>query len=338
MTIFVITVVFLVMLLMPFFVAGNVMNFSSKPTLQIKFNNRRDPRYFAKSFRAMMDSALASSTESGVIMLSKAEHYCTGIPDVNEVDSVVFCREPTACKEPKLFLKELYCCKNLSLAPDTVLRAVAGLEDVTLGARTDLARWADAEHVLHCGEDCILGISASSGRILELEKGCCFKRLFAPEIRIGTVNAPMACSIEEKHSDAGNIWRTKIVEDDETVETDVISNGSLGIGRNALVTGSVKAFGNVRVKKGARIIGNLISDGTIALEEGVFVGGVVFSEDSILIGSNCQIGKKYTTKSVVAKNSVTLCSGSRVYGYVSCERGGKTVSPEEYTELIAQIF
>ena len=74
----VLVVIWAVMMVFPF-----TLGFMSQHTgveeipLEVKSNNTRDPRYFAKSFRALVDKALLSRN-GDTIMLSKQEKFLDG--------------------------------------------------------------------------------------------------------------------------------------------------------------------------------------------------------------------------------------------------------------------
>lgn len=330
-------ILFFVILLLPFFIAG-VSYGKGKPVfLQIRSNNVRDPRFFAKSFRRKIDQALENYDGSGQIQLSKMEELVTPPFFDDKVKGIALLKKPFVDTQPRLYLDEVYCQSSAEFQEDSSFRAIAGRDRVVLGNNSEIIRWVDAEKELVCGCGCELGVSASSGNILRIWDGCNFLRLYAPVICVGMDTQPVFSAPQAEEKELG-ITRTHKVRTQEVIKTDVISTGKLMIGENSIILGSVKANGDIHVCSGACIIGNLISDGTIAMDEDVFVGGTVFSQYSVYVGRNCQIGRAYQTKSLIAQENIYICEGTRIFGFVSCERGGKTVSYDDYVKLSGKCY
>ena len=330
--------VYLALMLFPFFLARSALEPSKARSLVVKDDNVRDPRYFPKAFVALMEHALTSYDGDGTIRLSKPETLLEPpLPDGDLISAVVYARGDFVPVGARTFEKEIYCRGNGALPAQTMLRAIACRGALAIGEGCELARWADGEASLTVSPGCRLGISASSGARLSVAKDCTFRRLYAPEIRVGepvlpAIDPPPVPLGGEIHRDTGDI------EDFGIIEGDVVAMDSLTIGEGAEIRGSIKSRKHVHVKRGARILGNLVSNGNLVLERDVFIGGVVFSQSWAYIGPDCQIGRAGRIKSVVARDGVVLAEGARVFGYVGGERDGRTVAAEEFISVIGDKY
>lgn len=335
--IYIVTLLFLVILLLPFLVAGYSYGKGEPVRLNIRSNNARDPRFFAKSFRSKMEAALQDYDGGGQITLSRENKLITPPFTEDSVDGITLLESPFTDTRPRLFLSEVYCRSSAVFYESSSIRSVCGLDSVSLGAHTEIVRWADGEKELICGQGCSLGISASSANFLRLGVQCRFLRLYAPVICIGLDTEP---SFRAPHAEkkAMGVTRTSKIETQKALDTDVISTGKLMIEKNAVILGSVKANGDIHVCAGVCILGNLVSDGTIVMEENVFVGGNVFSQYSVYVGRACQIGRASQIKSLIAQDNIYLCESARIFGFVSCERGGETVCYDDYIRLSGECY
>lgn len=338
MSIFIVVITaFFILLLMPFLIAGVSYGKGEQIRLNIRSDNARDPRFFAKSFRSKMEQALENYDGSGQILLSRKNKLSTPPFTADTVEGIVLLEQPFTDTQPRLFLSEVYCRNAAVFHESSSARSICGLDSVRLGDHTEIVRWVDGEKELLCGNDCSLGVSASSGGFLRLGLACRFLRLYAPVICVGADTKPSFIAPHGQGAESG-VTRTNKIEAGAAIGTDVISNGKLRIGENAVILGSVKANGDIRVCAGACILGNLVSDGTIVLEENVFAGGNVFSQYSVYVGRNCQIGRAYQIKSLIAQDNIYLCDSARIFGYVGCERGGETVSYDDYVRLSGACY
>ena len=332
----VIALVFISLLLFPFLLGRTALAKKDEPSLQVRSDNVRDPRYFPKAFTALMNKALLGYDGSGTIFLSKPEALLEPPLPPGDANAVVLSRGSFQ-SAARVFHKELYCLADGKLAAGTELRAIACMGALTLGEGCVVHRWADGGKSLTAMAGCQLGISASSAGALYIGAGCQFRRLYAPAITVGTA-APLPQLIPDPDT-AGEPHRgLRFVEDGERLTGNIITRRDLVIGERACVTGHIKSRRRIHVKRGARIYGNLIADGDIVLESGVVVGGIVFSQSDIYIGPNCQIGREGHIKSAVARGSIVLAEGAGVFGYVGGELTGSTVKAADYYSIVSDRF
>lgn len=332
----VIAVLFLIMIAFPFVLANSTREKNNTHSLVVKNDNVRDPRYFAKAFRELIEKALASYDGSGEIMLSKREKLVTPPLPEGTIDGVVFVNSSFAPTEAHNFEKEIYCRADMSLPAGTVMRAAACGGALKLGENCRVIRWSDAEAAAEAMRGCELGISFSSAKKLIIAADCSFRRMYSPEIFIGAErsgkNPAELPPCEEIRRD---IEETK---DFEEIEGSVVCMHDFVVGEGSLINGSLKSRKRIHVKRGAHIAGNLIADGDIVVEDDVFIGGVVFSQRRVFLGPDCQVGRRGRIKSVVAKEGVTMAEGVLVFGYIGGEQDGRTIAANDYFGFISDKF
>jgi len=341
---FVLFCVMLSLMLFPLLLGRYSRDNDRQEPLLIKSDNVKDPRYFSKSFREKLESAIAGNQAEEVLHLSKDEKvlWADGIEftpdhDINELVLAIeeTLRIPARCR----FQKEIYSAKDAYIGSRTTVRALAGLGNVELGEGVHVLRWVDAENTLSIGPNCILGISATAGTRINMEPNCTFRRLFAPEIRVGrspVENWDTAAGAQEKTEESSNqISRQQRVPPKEKIAGSVISSGNLILESDCEVLQSVRAEKNLHICSGAIVRKNVFADGDIIIEDEVIIGGDVFAQGSVFIGSHCRIGTAGQIKSLVARESITVSQGSVIYGYVGSETIGKVVENEAYFELLS---
>lgn len=344
---FVLFCVMLSLMLFPLLLGHYSREAELQEPLLIKSDNAKDPRYFPKSFREKLESAMAGGHDSGVLHLSKDEKVCraegtefTPDYDVNEI--VISLDSPLNIPPQCRFQKEIYSAKDVAVDSKTVFRALAGLQNVTLSEGVQVIRWVDAEDTLATGKDCSLGISATAGKRINLELGCTFYRLFAPQIHTGSFAFDeSALEIEAQEDTAASsdqIFRQDRVSANEKIAGSVISNENLILASGCEVTESVHADKNVRVCSGAVVRKNVFADGDIVIENDVTIYGDVFAQGSIFVGEHCRIGTPGQTKSLVARNSIALSQDSMIFGYVGSEMMSSVVTEDAYFNQISVRF
>lgn len=344
---FVIFCVMLSLMLFPLLLGRYSRDSEGQEPLFIKADNVKDPRYFAKSFREKLHSALENHQEGNVLHLSKDEKvlFADGVTftpksEVNEVvlANNVLLNIPSQC----VFQKEIYSGKNARVGLRTTIRALAGMENVELNHRVKVVRWVDAENTLTIHEDCDLGISATAGKRITIASGCMFRRLYAPEIYTGNEawddHGERIDHHEEDLPDSGRVFRENRVPAHEKRTESVISSGDLTLEPNCEVMQSVHADKNLHICSGSIVRKNVFADGDIVIEDNVIIGGHVFAQKDIFIGRRCRIGTPGQTKSIIARNCIVLARGSVFYSYIGSEQESRVVDQEVFFELISDRF
>ena len=339
--------IYLCFMLFPFMVAFSANNRGGRQMLLIRHDNEKDPRFFSKRFREMMKRAgtlPAGNPPQGIpgtgsVSLSVKERYCTPPFFEEEVDAIVYATEPFDQGKARVFKKEIYSLKDTRIRAGTTLRAVASEGRLRIEKDSVLGRWADAEEDVEVEDGVYLGVSLTSAKNIHIGTGCRFRRLFGRAVSFGTLKIKPRYTTPPK--DGGRyfdpVYRT---EQDlpNLLEGDVVFTGHRVIPAATAIEGSVKGHGSVHVGRGTSINGNLFSNGDVVLEQNVFVAGNIFSQENVLIGPGCQIGTPNRVKSVIARKRIVVSEGAVVYGYLSCERGGCSVTEQAYEAETCAAF
>ncbi|MEG2928939.1 MAG: DHHW family protein [Oscillospiraceae bacterium] len=335
----------MILMVLPIFAAMLSAYMEKSEPLFIRQENSKNPRYFAISFSKMIEKALETYDGSGVLHLSRDEKILEA--DIVPLEPGAECNELVcavgkefAPPEGVQFNKEIYAKYNVSLVGTKSVRAVASGENLYIGAGTKLVRWADALGDVTAEENCQLGISVSAGRELRIGKNCSFRRLYAKEIIFDEKDetkdiTPAQRKILElekslNHSPSASkiIQRgVKYVDENNTDENQclnasIITKHDLTVLNGYIVQGNVRSHKSVRLDKGGVICGNLFAEGDVFLENDSRVYGDIFSQGSIFIGANVHIGQYGKVKSIVAREKIQIDHSSRVFGYISAEKGG----------------
>jgi hypothetical protein len=89
----------------------------------------------------------------------------------------------------------------------------------------------------------------------------------------------------------------------------------------------VRSHRGIRLCEGAVVCGNLFAEKDIILEKGAVVLGNVFSQGSVRLEAGTMVGKPGSIVSLVARNHIVFTDYAFLFGYASCELGGK-VAPD----------
>ena len=342
------TITFVAMMFAPLIMGYISLDRRHDHALPIRQDNTKNPRYFSMAFKALVEAALQKYEGKGTVYLSKDENlsFAKDIPiGPEQFDSLVVAEEPFRNNDIKYFSKEIYAKRGASIGPNCVVRAIASNAVLIFRENCTVIRWADAEDGLYALAGCNLGISASSASIIMLNVDCSFTRLFAPEIYVSadfskvkpvSSLSRLVNSNKQTTRNTSTSMALDSVAPDDVVDCSIISGAGLSLYEGCTVYGDVKSNKDIRIQKGVTITGNVFAEGNIIIEEAVYIGGVVFTQESVFLGPRCEVGRYGVTKSVVARESIILCEGSTVYGYVHCERGGQTVSEDDFPGMIVK--
>ena len=334
----ILVIIFLLMIAFPFVLSSFAPNSKEKETMVVASNNKKDPRYFAKSFRQLMEKALADidnkeNSEKGILILSKAEDFVFS-EDLEEgytnVKKLVVARESFCVNHKATFQKEIFAMDLAVMGENCKLRAVEA-QKLELKDNCKVLRWADGVSMISTGNGCDLGKSATTEGNLNLGINCIFNKLYASRIVVGKISEKLS-EEENKLEDSieyssirNNIQRNiKTVDDKATFDATIITKHKLYVGENAIVKGHIKSNKKIVLKRGSVVYGNVFSEGDIEIEAGCRIYGDVFSQMSVFISNDSVIGQKDKVKSVVARQSLVLAEGVVIYGFAGCEYGGKT--------------
>lgn len=340
-----IVIAFFVMTMLPFLLSLGVPR-DVEGTLVVRSDNKRDPRYFAKSFRGIMEKAFAESGKDGLLHLSKDEPYILGEElgkhvKSGRVDSLVISPRNFETAEALTFEKEIYVRGEAKIASGSVLRAISA-QNVTLGVNCRIYRWSDAEEKMAVFPGAKLGSSCTSRHYLAISEGCSFLKLYAPTVEV--MNRTRVAEAREPAAEPEEFLVLPIMEDvvinwkkvdaDDTAGHSIVTAYRLLVGNRAVVMGHIKSKKGVHLGRDVIVYGNIFAEKAIVMEEGCRIYGNVFSQDSVYVGPGCTIGRVGRTKSIIGRQGVILSEGAVAYGYVGCEHKGCTVETGRFKKMI----
>ncbi len=307
--------------------------------LFISSNYSKDPRYFGKSYKQIINRAIAglpAASQLSDVMLSKKESIqitqSISIPGSQEYAHLLFVQGDLTSGAGVHFKKEVYVAGDSDTGPDNIFRVLAAEGNVTLGEATRFERWLDAEGDLAAGANCHLGISAACGGSLRLGKGCSFRRLYGMPVATGEIRRPPDIDSPDTQpagpsGPASSLIRKTAsrIEPESILYGNIVFLHDVHIGRHCVAHGSIKCYGDITLEEHVTIHGNIFADGSIIIGRGAVISGHIFSQNETLVSEDSVISRPEVIKSVLGKKSVRLSPNVTIYGYISTEGEG-TVS------------
>jgi predicted acyltransferase (DUF342 family) len=308
--------------------------------LYISMDYKRNPRYFAKSFKSILKHATHNFTlgpgfhnltlsreETLEIILSRT------INANDIIDHLIYTPGRLSSGANVQIKKEIYSVGDVFIGPDNNIQALCTEGDAKIGMGTSFNRWLDAGGDIIVEKGCNLGISVTSDKKIYLAGGCTFRRVFG--MPITTANGPLSkdnhievCQkalINHRFSRVKNTYMPP-----ETHEyNDIVFTKWVQIGYDSIFEGNIKSYGKITLEKGVVICGNVIADGDIFIGKNVKIGGHLFSQGSIHISEGSYISQPDIVKSIIAKKSIYIEDNVTIYGYVTTEGCGQTGTSEK---------
>jgi hypothetical protein len=294
-----------------------------KMPLNINWNFVKDPFYFFKSFRALMQAkAYYFVKDSGTVEIQLSRPESVDVyrkmegPEEGRYGNITYVKEAMTCGKNSFFSKEVYCLGNIDAGPGSSFRALGCDGELKLGAGSTVSRWAAAEGRLLAGAGSSLGVSAASSKSLTLADGCVFRSLFAPEIATEASAAflprfPLlegAAELPPGHTEGNLVTRVPV-----RLKTGTHLNGS------------VKSHASVLLEDGVRVSGGIFAEGDVFIGKNCLIGGNIFAQGSALLGPGTVIGAPGGIKSVIAKKLVLLAGGVKVFGHINTQGRGEVI-------------
>lgn len=338
----VLVVVFFILFFAPFVGAITYCYKRKGRVLHISQENKKDARYFGKAFSNLVEKNL-DSIHGNTIMLSHKETFMDADKVkalYGEVKELVIClgRDYYAPQNVRRYFKEIYCDRNMVLCRrDVMLRAAYAREQMLIGTGISVDRWIDAEKTIAIYDDCDLGISASAGKRMSIGMGCTFRRLFAPETLIGQYPDCIFNSMSHKKQYIFEVPKQlevvrnisvvdrELVNERNEAEITIVTKSNLSILEDMIVKGDVKSHKGVRLCENAVVCGNIFAEHDVYIGVNAVVLGNIFTQGSVFVEKNAMIGQRGKIVSVIAREQVVFDKNVTVYGFVSCEAGGKVL-------------
>lgn len=319
------------MLLIPI-IASALSKENDEEILIIEQNNTKDPRYFAESFKKLFLEAYEVYQVTGIFTMSRKENLTvldTERPKALLFNEIVYSDENIYFKENAEFKKEIYSKKNISISSQSKVRAVVSEKAVEIANHVKVTRWIDGEKKLKTGNFCDLGINASSANTLIIGKNNIFRRLYAPVIYF----SPR--TMKEPNVNGSINVNKEIIRDLEIIRPDeesnsnilrksIISKKNIIVTNGMVVEGAITTHGTLVIEANSIIHGNLFAEKSVYIGKNVKIYGTIFTQEDIDISESVQVGVFGKIKSVIARGSINIHDNTVIYGFVSCERIGRT--------------
>ncbi len=347
--IFIILVVcFIVMTSFPFILALRTPK-DEQATLVVRSDNVKDPRYFPKAFKEILNKALEKGVFDEFLILSRPEKfvYSEKVND-NVIHDLVICRDGFIAVGPARFEKEIYSENTVVLDEQIEARAVSA-QKLLLMNKCKIVRWCDGEKETYVGTGCDLGVSTTSDDYMQVMEDCVFHRLYAPQVDVMRCGDSKQIKREKRIVDSSILQELKnadetscdvaakdisIIYENSNIKGNIITKDNLVIKEGARISGHIKSRKNITIEKNVIIDGNVFADGNVIIKSDVRVTGNVFSQSDVYVGYNSIIGQYGKIKSVIAKSHVFLCENITVFGYIGCDDKGYTLQKEKFLELL----
>jgi UDP-3-O-[3-hydroxymyristoyl] glucosamine N-acyltransferase len=336
MTILIVFLLFLLLLILPFLpgIIELVRKDDAEP-LFIHMDYAKDPRYFGKSFKHILRQAAAGLTvgpEIRDLQLSKQEKVqiteSLVVSANREIDHVLYIQGNLITGDHAYLIKGAYATGDVSLGVNNTIHVLVADGNISVASGTKFGRWLDADGTIAVGENCNLGICASSGDKLYLDQNCIFRRLFGMPIITGNTQAT-AVSVLPKAvflplTPAFVRKKDREIPAGTVIDKHIVFTRDVNIGRDAILMGDVKSYGNVVIEENVTIHGNVFADGDIYIGSGAKIDGNVFSQKAVYIAKQVVISRPDVIKSVVGKKMVSIEQNVTIHGYVTTEGDGIT--------------
>lgn len=241
---------------------------------------------------------------------------------------------PATLEGGETFLMELYARAPLTGGPGAVYRAVYAEQELVLGERSAVLRWAHANGRLTVGDHSTLHGRLSSDESICLGSGVELERVGAPVITVGEptdlppdlpARLPL-CPLPERASRIGNLVRIEgdfTVVEGTRIEGALVVAGELRLGVGAVVEGGVKAHGNLVMGAESQIRGAAVTRRALTLGPAAWIAGPAIAEERISVGRSALIGGPGIPATAAAP-FIELASGATVYGQISAMGGART--------------
>ncbi|MBN1445052.1 MAG: hypothetical protein JW957_02970 [Candidatus Omnitrophica bacterium] len=319
--------------------------------LFIKMDYMKDPRYFERSFKSLLNKAMENEgPEPGIknVRLSKNEEVEVAdsktIADGESVDHILYVRGNFKSGNEAYLRKEIYAGGVAELGVKNIVRAVACDGNVTVSEGSKIVRWIGAEGDMKVAENCSLGVLCASSGKLEINRKCTFKALYgrpvvtydvqngfiSKEIPPGETEKKNSRTVPDGLKTIGDIAlysseEELIISPRSLIERDIIAKKNLVLKNGCTVSASIKAYGNIFIGEGTTVDGNIFAEGEIIVGRNCTVTGNIFSQSVIRFAENVRAGKKGAVKSVIGKKGIELTSNNVIFGYVLTEGTGRII-------------
>jgi len=325
--------------------------------LHVEHESTVSARHFALTFRDLIgahvqkeiDACRADGRISEIVLpererclvvpRSDSLHAGDDLPDSRELDTMVAACGDLQLPWRALYSREIYSPGSVYAGKDVTCRAVLAEEDLLLGDRATILRWAHAGGELRVGREAMLYGRLTADREMLFEGRATFERLNAPRIAFGmepVERTPPPSKPREpwKAEDLGRSvevdgsrWLVRgdaRIPEKAYLRSDVVVMGAARIGRNARIEGSVKSHGLLHLEVDVVVVGSVVSEGSVVLSPGCRVLGPILAEETIYLHPGAVAGTPDKPTTVSAWR-ILAALGSVCHGTVWARREGRIV-------------
>lgn len=230
---------------------------------------------------------------------------------------------------------DIWCTGSVTVGVNCRLRSIAAEGCIELGSGTFVERWLDAGEKLKLGPAVSVVAMVSAGEELEISEGFKGGKVFAPAVRIGpnlgnlrfdreATLAKVAhwTSIRSSRNEEylldeseNKIWWTQLesvcstgdfwVGPNSVVLSDLICRGSVQVGDDCIVSGSIHSDKDLLLGRGSLVTGNAACEHLI-METGAIVAGSVHVAGDALLSNGSVVGLSQQFGGLAAIGSVKL--------------------------------
>lgn len=233
------------------------------------------------------------------------------------------------------YLSEIYAKGDVRGDYNNIYRAILCDGNVHLGAESMILRWLHAAGDVHVGPSSVLYGRVSADGDIVLAPRSRFVRLKARRLLFGAepagewAKARQRAIFEIESTTAAELaarrWlvhKTLRMPGARRFRGDLVVYGSLTIGEDCVIEGSVKAHGNLEIGRGTHIEGSVISMGDVKFQRDCSTRGPILSETSLWIANGCRMGTRENPTTVSAPR-IVVSSGVVAYGSVWAREHGE---------------
>ena len=234
---------------------------------------------------------------------------------------------------------DIYSAGDLGVGEGSAIRAAQSEGDLHLARNSTVLRWGHAGGNIHLHEGCTSHGRLSALDWILLEPGSSFEHLHAPLIitaepdpedtpslggRARALGFSQEISDQRSTEGPGDAFRSHsrvrvhgdfLLAAGETSIGNVIATGSVRLGPQSRLLGSVKSYQDMFVDEGASVQGSIVCGGTLHLGSSCFVVGPVMAERDVVISRGVSVGTPGGLTTISSCN-VQMARECRVHGTI----------------------
>ena len=312
--IIIIACIFILMICFPFIVAYIYYETHDMKPLHINQHRSRKIEYFYKMFLEKIKAA-GMDRKRHIIYIDGEEKYIDGdsidkIPKIVNKMILSFNKKLSISRNVKCLSKPVYSKEAIDVEAGKkklLINALCSESDINIRRDIEVEKWMGADGSVSIHGNGSLGISLCSDKSIYIDGIFNFRRIYAPVIKIS----------EGKELKSDDYKRVK-------KQGNIVSKNEIVWSEPVHLEGSIRADGIIKIGVGSYIDGNIFSDFDIYIGEDSVILGNIFSQSSVYLAENVVVGSPEQKRSIIAGDDIMLRKGDTIYGYVSCEKNGKT--------------